>query len=182
MRILLEEQKAQKVDRFLRGRQIAYMIYDYFWVTGTHESILDFTDLMNVTQRGDDIQGFDASWDEVLLSIEEMPQDHIVESLHKRRIRDSEQLKTILALYDQDNEQKKAQPSCSRLKNMVKKFLDQKVSKSENLRPETTELFQKHQHNREAGRQVVIVNEEIAFRGQPMANVPREAHDVLSTT
>ena len=29
-RISLEEQKAQKQDRFLRGRQIAYLIYDYF--------------------------------------------------------------------------------------------------------------------------------------------------------
>ena len=29
-KISLEEQKAQKQDRFLRGRQIAYLIYDYF--------------------------------------------------------------------------------------------------------------------------------------------------------
>ena len=28
-RISLEEQKAQKQDRFLRGRQIAYLIYEY---------------------------------------------------------------------------------------------------------------------------------------------------------
>ena len=34
-RISLEEQKAQKEDRFLRGRQIAYLIYDHFRVTGT---------------------------------------------------------------------------------------------------------------------------------------------------
>ena len=27
----LEEQKAQKADRFLRGRQTVYLIYDYFW-------------------------------------------------------------------------------------------------------------------------------------------------------
>ena len=33
-RISLEEQKAQKQDRCLRGRQIAYLIYDYFRVTG----------------------------------------------------------------------------------------------------------------------------------------------------
>ena len=33
-RISLEEHKAQKQDRFLRGRQIAYLIYDYFRVTG----------------------------------------------------------------------------------------------------------------------------------------------------
>ena len=35
----LEEQKAKKVDWFLRGRQIAFMIYDYFRVTGAHDSI-----------------------------------------------------------------------------------------------------------------------------------------------
>ena len=35
-RISLEEQKAQKQDRFLRGRQIAYLIYEYFRVTGAH--------------------------------------------------------------------------------------------------------------------------------------------------
>ena len=29
-RVSLEEQKAQKEDRFLRGRQIAYLIYEYF--------------------------------------------------------------------------------------------------------------------------------------------------------
>ena len=30
-RISLEEQKAQKKDRFLRGRKIAYLIYDHYW-------------------------------------------------------------------------------------------------------------------------------------------------------
>ena len=34
-RVRLEEQKAQKQDRFLRGRQIAYLIYDHFRVTGS---------------------------------------------------------------------------------------------------------------------------------------------------
>ena len=36
-KISLEEQKAQKEDRFFGGRQIAYFIYEQFRVTGTHE-------------------------------------------------------------------------------------------------------------------------------------------------
>ena len=40
-KVSLEEQKAQKEDRFLRGRQIAYMIYDYFRVTGAHGAVLE---------------------------------------------------------------------------------------------------------------------------------------------
>ena len=35
-KVSLEEQKAQKEDRFFRGRQIAHMIYDCFRVTGAH--------------------------------------------------------------------------------------------------------------------------------------------------
>ena len=44
-KISLEEQKAQKQDRFLRGRQIAYLIYDYFRVTGIHDSVENYADL-----------------------------------------------------------------------------------------------------------------------------------------
>ena len=46
-RISLEEQKAQKEDRFLRGRQIAYLIYHQFRVTGTHDSVENCSDLVH---------------------------------------------------------------------------------------------------------------------------------------
>ncbi len=42
-KISLEEQKAQKEDRFLRGRQIAYLIYEQFRVTGTDSSVETYT-------------------------------------------------------------------------------------------------------------------------------------------
>ena len=35
-KVSLEEQKAQKEDRFLGGRQITFMIYDCFRVTDAH--------------------------------------------------------------------------------------------------------------------------------------------------
>ena len=44
-KVRIEEQKAQKEDRCLRGRQIAFMIYDYFRVTGVHDTVLDYADL-----------------------------------------------------------------------------------------------------------------------------------------
>ena len=37
-KVSLEEQKAPKEDRFLRRRQIAFMIYDNFRVTGAHDT------------------------------------------------------------------------------------------------------------------------------------------------
>ena len=48
-KVSLEEQKTQEEDRFLRGRQIAFMIYDYFRVTGAHDTVVDYVDLFSVT-------------------------------------------------------------------------------------------------------------------------------------
>ena len=59
-RISLEEQKAQKQDRFLRGRQIAYLIDDYFRVTGANDSVENYADLFTISLRNDDIQEFDS--------------------------------------------------------------------------------------------------------------------------
>ena len=55
-KVSLEEQKAQKKDWFLRGRQIALMIYDYFRVAGANEKVLAYTDLSSVTLRDDNAQ------------------------------------------------------------------------------------------------------------------------------
>ena len=51
------------------GRQIAYMTYDYLWVVGVHDNVLDYADLFTVALRSDDVQEFDARWDEILLSM-----------------------------------------------------------------------------------------------------------------
>ena len=55
-KVSLEEQKAQKEDRFLRGKQIAYMIYDCFRVTETHDTELDYADLFSAPLYDDNIQ------------------------------------------------------------------------------------------------------------------------------
>ena len=103
------------------------MIYDSFRVTGTDEFILDFSDMVNATLRGDDIRGFDSRRDEVLLSIKKTPHDHIPESVYNMRIWESEKLKAALALYDQDLEHKEKLPSYARLTEMVKKIFELKI-------------------------------------------------------
>ena len=74
-KISLEEQKAQKEDRFLRGRQIAYLIYEYFRVTGANDSVENYTDLFTIVLRNDDIQEFDSKWDGILLSMTKIQSD-----------------------------------------------------------------------------------------------------------
>ena len=62
-KVSLEEQKARKEDRFLRGRQIVFMIYDNFRVSGAHDTVLDSSDLFSVTLRDDDVLEFETRWD-----------------------------------------------------------------------------------------------------------------------
>ena len=62
-KVSLEEQKAQKEDRFLRGRQIAYLIYECFRVTGANDSVENYADLSTIALRNDE------KWDGILLSM-----------------------------------------------------------------------------------------------------------------
>ena len=126
-RISLEEQKAQKQDSFLRGRQIAYLIYEYFRVTGANDSVENYADLFTISLRNDDFQEFDSKWDGILLSMTKIPPDDILEGLYKSRIRESEKLKTVLELYDLEIHQKKLGPDYHRLKSMVKRSIEQDI-------------------------------------------------------
>ena len=126
-RISLEEQKAQKQDRFLRGRQIAHLIYEYFRVTGAPDSVENYADLFTVFLRNDDMQEFDSKWDGILLSMTQIPPDDILEGLYKLRIRESQKLKTVLELYDLEIHQKKLGPDVHRLKTMVKRSIEQDI-------------------------------------------------------
>ena len=54
-KVSLEEMKAHKEDRFLRERQIAFLIYEYFRVTGANDSVENHADLFTIVLRSDDI-------------------------------------------------------------------------------------------------------------------------------
>ena len=126
-KVSLEEQKAQKKCRFLRGRQIAFVVYDYFRITGAHDTALHYAYLFSVTLHDDNVQEFDTIWGEVLLSMSKIPSDDVLESLFKLRIRESAQLKTLLESYDMEIHQKISIPNCQKLKTMVNRRKDQKL-------------------------------------------------------
>ena len=154
-KVSLEEQKAQKEYRFLRGRQIAYLIYEYFRVTGANDSVENYADLFTIVLRNDDVQEFDSKWDGILLSMTQIPSDDILEGLYKLRIRESEKLKTVLELYNMEIHQKKAKPDFHRLKTMVKRSIEQ------NLRIKNFEA-----KNGNYKRNAVVKNQGTKQRGQ----------------
>ena len=96
------------------------MIYDYFRVTGAHDTVLDYAVLFSVTLRDDIVQEFDTRWDEVLLTMSQIPSDDVLESLYRLRICESDPLKTVFELHDMH-------PNYQKLKTMVKRSIDQKL-------------------------------------------------------
>ena len=117
-KVSVEEMKAQKEDRFFRGRQIAYLIYEYFRDTGANDSVENYVDLFTVVLRNDDMQEF---------AVTQIPSDDILEGLYKLRIRESEKLKTVLELYNAEIHQKKARPDHHRWKTMVQGSIEQNL-------------------------------------------------------
>ena len=63
----------------------------------------------------------------MLLSMTKIPPDDILEGLYKLRRRESDKLKTVLELHDLEIHQKKLGPEYHRLKNMVKRSIEQDI-------------------------------------------------------
>ena len=141
-RVSLEEMKALKEDRFLRGRQIAYLIYEYFRITGANDSVENYANLFTIFLRNDDIQEFDSKWDVFLLSMTQIPPDDILEGLYKLRIRESEKFKTVLELFNMEIHHKKAESDYHRLETMVKRSIEQHLRMKNFLSPEVENLKQ----------------------------------------
>ena len=103
------------------------MIHDCFRVSGVHDTVLDHADLFTITRRNDDVQEFDTKWDEILLSMTKITPDDVLDSFYKLRIRESDQFKTVLELFDKEIHQKISMFDDQILKTMVKRSTDQKL-------------------------------------------------------
>ena len=85
-RVSVEEQRAQKYDRFLRGRQIAYMVSDYFRATGAYDAVQGLSYLFGLCLHDDDVQDFDTRWDEAQSAAREIPTENVLEGVYKSEI------------------------------------------------------------------------------------------------
>ena len=180
-KVSLEEQKAQKEDRF-RGRQSACMIHDYVRVTGAHDTVLDYADLFSITLRNDDVQDFETRWDEILLSMTKIPPDDILESLYKLRILESDQLKTVLELYAMEIHQKITVPNYQKLKTMVKRSIDQKLRL---INFETGAVVMNRRESsgmKGTGSLLPVERKRTAFERRPMQFPARKYHERAKST
>ena len=91
-RVSVEEQQAQRHNRFLRGRQIAYMIYDHFQATEAFDAAQGPSDMTNICLHNDDVQDFDARLDHILLGTSELLHENVLDGLYKIKLQGSEKL------------------------------------------------------------------------------------------
>ena len=74
-RVSVEEQRARNHDRFLRGRQTACMIYEYFRSTGSYDEVQHLSGLFSTRLHNDDVQDFDVRWDRAISSTSVTPSE-----------------------------------------------------------------------------------------------------------
>ena len=62
-KISVKEQRAQKDNRFLRERQISYLVHEYFRPAGSKDEIQGLSGLFSIKLENDDIQDYDIRWE-----------------------------------------------------------------------------------------------------------------------
>ena len=154
-RVCTEGIGAQKSDRFLRGRQIAFVIYEHFRATGAYDAAQDLSDLFNVRLQNDDVQDFDTRWDQALLSASEVPTEMVLEGLYKSKLQDSVQRQTTLAMYEKEKNRNNEQPNYSRLKIAVRRHIDQQM-RTRNFRARNEIVERGAVTKRPKGRKAVV--------------------------
>ena len=139
-KISVEGQRAQKDARFLRGKQIAYLIYEYFRPTGSYDEIQSLSGLFSFGLENDDIQDFDLRWEQTLLFTNDPPSHNVLEGLYVSKLQDSSQINTIMALYNPKILRRGGKRGYHRLRMCVKLYIEQaQRSKNFRIHNETTE-------------------------------------------
>ena len=143
------EKRAQKDDRFFRGRQNAYVIYGHFQSTGAYDAAQGLSDLLfNICLQNGDVQDFDTKLNQISSGTSEMPPENVPEGLYKDKLQVYEQPRTVFAMYNKELNRDQVAPSVQKLRNMVRQHFDQTMRtrnfKAQNERIETGVLVKSH--------------------------------------
>ena len=163
--ISVEEQRAQKDNRFLRGRQIAYLIFEYFRLSGSHDEIQGFSGLLSIKLEHDDIQDFDLRWEEALWLTIDLPSDKVLERLYASNLQDSSQAQTIVAQNNREILWGGGQRYYHRLRMCVKLHFEQgQRSKNFRILSEIAECVAKFLHQAEDRRVLSVEGKWVLFK------------------
>ena len=100
-----DRKTAQKEKRLLKGKQVAWMMYEHFKVSDTDESVLDLNEMSEVELENDHVLLSNKRPDETVLVMKKQPDEDSLEHVYHRQLQKSQQLKPLLSLYIQDTVQ-----------------------------------------------------------------------------
>ena len=110
----------------IKGRQIAWMMYKHFKLSEVDGAMLEWEELLSVELKGDNLQQFENDWGAMCLVVRELPDEKILETIYRKQLDKSDQLKRAMELYWQDITQRGEQKSYEKLKNMLRNHLERK--------------------------------------------------------
>jgi len=122
---IIEEQMAL-IGKMMNGRQIAWMIYKHYKVSEIEGALLSFEDLLHVSLKGDNVRAFVNEWEAVIIALKPIPEENVLESLFRRQLEASSQLKETMALYNLGITQRGEERSYQRLMSMAKTHLERR--------------------------------------------------------
>ena len=94
---VIEEGLAAQRKR-LKGRQIAWVMYEHFRISDTEGAILEFRYLLAIELKRDNLNTLLNEWESCLIGLKTVPPQDILESLFRKQLERSESLKGMMTL------------------------------------------------------------------------------------
>ena len=116
--------------KFFAGRRISWFIYERFKLSTEDGAILEFEDLLQVELKGDNVRAFQNDWEFLLSGLRHLPTPGIMESLYRKQLNESTQMKGMLQLYEQEITLGRTTHSYETLYNLVTAYLASREKQS----------------------------------------------------
>jgi hypothetical protein len=100
---LMEEELALNGE-MLGGRQIAWMVFQYYKIGKIEGALYEFKDLMNTKMYNNNLETFQHDWDSVLIGMVTAPDKETLESMYRENVEKdtNPKWKAVLDMYDHD--------------------------------------------------------------------------------
>ena len=103
------------------------MIYKHFKLSDEDGAMIEWDELVNVHLKGDNLQQFQNDWNNMILNVRSLPEEGFLESLFRKQLEKSEQLKNVMALYQQDCTHRGEERSYQKLQDILRLHLEKKL-------------------------------------------------------
>ena len=113
--------------QLLKGRQIAWIIWQHFVVAEPDGQQIEIGELLSIKLRNNDLRSFIDDWETLLTRMTDVPDEYFLEALLKAQLETYGPLRETLALYRNEYLQSGRSKSYRRLMSMVKVYLQDQL-------------------------------------------------------